>query len=234
MTTVTTIRHSPKPFAWSYSKLKNFESCPKRHYEIDIAKSIKEPESEQLRFGNMLHEALAKRIGKGVPLPTPFAKYESWAARMATPVGIKDTETVVLVEQKLAITKDFAPCDFFDRRAWYRGIGDVIKITGPVALVADWKSGKIQEDGVQLALMAQCVFAHHPGVQRIRSEFIWLKEDATTRADFSREDMVRLWVELNPRIEALEHAHNTTTYPAKPGALCRRWCPVSSCPHHGA
>lgn len=102
-----------------------------------------------------------------------------------------------------------------------------------MALVADWKTGKILEDSVQLALMAQCVFAHHPEVQRVRSEFIWLKEDATTRADFSREDMVKLWVSLNPRIAALEHAHNTTTYPAKPGSLCRRWCPVKACPHHG-
>lgn len=233
MTTVTTTRYSPKPFAWSYSRLKNFESCPKRHYEVDIAKNVKEDESEQLTFGNALHEALAKRIGKNVQLPTPFAKYESWAVRMVTPVGIKGVDTKLLVEQKLAITKDFGPCEFFDKLAWFRGVGDVIKITGPVALVADWKTGKILEDSMQLALMAQCVFAHHPEVERVRSEFIWLKEDATTRADFSRQDMVKLWVNLHPRVSALEHAHNTTTYPAKPGSLCRRWCPVRSCPHHG-
>ena len=224
---VTTTYNKPKPFAWSYSRLKNFESCPKRHYEVDIIKSVKEEESEQLKFGNMLHDALAKRIKDGTALPKPFAQYEPWVERIADPEG------KILVEQKLAITKDFAPCDFFDRQAWFRGIGDVIKIKGPVALILDWKTGKVLEDSQQLALMAQCVFSHHPEVQKVRSEFIWLKEDATTRADFVRDDMVKLWGSLYPRIEALEHAHNTTTYPARPGNLCRRWCPVSSCPHHG-
>lgn len=224
---VTTTYNKPKAFAWSYSRLKNFETCPKRHWHLDIAKDIKEEESEQLKYGNLLHEALAKRIKDGTPLPKAFEQFEPWVERISDPEG------KVLVEQKLAITKDFAPCDFFDRSAWFRGIGDVIKIKGPVALILDWKTGKILEDSQQLALMAQCVFSHHPEVQKVRSEFIWLKDDATTRADFTRDDMVKLWGSLWPRIEALEQAHLTTTYPARPGNLCRRWCPVSVCPHHG-
>jgi hypothetical protein len=222
-----TIRNKPKPFAWSYSRLKNFESCPKRHWHCDIAKDVKEEESEQLLYGNALHDALAKRIGKDVPLPHPFKDLEPWAERILTGQG------KVLVEQKLAITKDFGPCDFFDKAAWFRGVGDVIKIIGPVALILDWKTGKIVEDSQQLALMAACVFAHHPEVMQVRSEFIWLKEDATTRADFKKEDMAGMWAGLWPRIEALETAHKTTTYPAKPGFLCKRWCPVRQCPHNG-
>lgn len=224
---VTTVRNKPKSFSWSYSKLKNFESCPKRHYHVDVAKDVKEEESEQLAYGNMLHKALAERIGKGIPLPSPFAAMEVWAEKVSHPGG------KILVEQKLAITKDFGPCDFFAKDAWFRGIGDVIKIIGPVALILDWKTGKIVEDSQQLALMAACVFAHHPEVQQVRSEFIWLKEDATTRADFKREDMPKVWAALWPRIEALEAAATTLTYPARPGFLCRKYCPVSACPHHG-
>lgn len=224
--TLTTTRGA-KPFAWSYSKLKNFETCPKRHYEIDITKRIKEEESEQLAYGNQLHSAIAARIEKGTPLPAPYASMEEWAERVLTGEG------TILVEQKLAITKDLQPCEFFARDAWFRGVADVVKIVGPVALVLDWKTGKILEDGVQLALTAQCVFAHHPQVQKIRAEFVWLKENATTRGNYARSDMVQLWNNLTPRLEALEHAHNTTTYPARPGPLCRRWCPVSDCPHHG-
>jgi hypothetical protein len=70
-------------------------------------------------------------------------------------------------------------------------------------------------------------------VQKVRSEFLWLKEDATTRADFARDNMVTVWKGLWPRIESLEHATNTLTFPAKPGGLCKRWCPVTVCPHHG-
>ena len=216
-----------KPFAWSYSKLKNFESCPKRHYHVDIIKDVKEEESEQLLWGNQVHKALAKRVSLGQSLPPGMEKWNKWCERILTSPGN------ILVEQQLAITKEFAACEWFGREAWYRGIADVLKINGPVALAIDWKTGKILEDAVQLALMAACIFAHHPEVQKIRTEFVWLKEDVSTREDFERAAMATMWRNLWQRIEQLEHAHNTTSYPAKPGYLCRRWCPVASCPHHG-
>jgi hypothetical protein len=227
MTMLVTTRSKPKSFAWSYSKLKNYETCPSRYYGVDVSKQFKEEEGEALLYGNLLHKALAKRIGEDVPLPSPFGHLESWAEKILSTPG------EVLVEQQLAITKELGPTEWFGRDAWYRGIADVIKIVGPVAIVLDWKTGKIVEDSVQLALMAQCVFAHHPDVQKIRTEFIWLKEDATTRADFTREDMVKVWAGLLPRVEQLEHAHNTMQFPAKQGNLCRKWCCVTSCPHHG-
>lgn len=225
--TVTTYA-KPKPFAWSYSKLKNFETCPKRHWHVDIAKDVKEEESEQLRYGNQLHEALARRLGDGTPLPVAFRHLEPWADKLAPAHGR------LLVEQKYAIRRDFSPCEFFSRDAWFRGVGDVVKISGPVALALDWKTGRIVEDSVQLALMAQCVFAHHPDVMKVRTEFVWLKEDATTRADFARDEMPGLWASLLPRVAMMEQAHAGQNYPAKPNNLCRRWCPVEACPHHGS
>jgi hypothetical protein len=216
-----------KPFAWSYSKLKNFESCPKRHFHIDIQKDVKEEESEQLWWGNEVHKALADRIGKGAPLPVPMKSYEPWCEK------ILNTPGDIVVEQKLAITADFGPTTFFDSKAWFRAVGDVIKINGPVALIADWKTGKIIEDSVQLALSAACVFAHYPSVKAVRSEFIWLKDDANTSGTFMRADMPGMWKGLWPRIEALKQAHEKNEYPAKPGYLCRKWCPVNKCPHYG-
>jgi hypothetical protein len=217
-----------KPFAWSYSKLKNFEVCPKRHWHVDIAKDAKEAESEDLRWGNLVHSSAAKRLSVGSPLPQGMDKVEEWCQRLLQGPG------TILVEQKLAIAKDFAPCDWFAKEAWYRGVADVIKINGAVALAIDWKTGKILEDAVQLALMAACIFAHHPTIKRIRTEFVWLKEGGvSSREDFDRDNMAVMWRNLWPRIESLEHAHNTLSYPAKPGRLCRRWCPVAVCPHHG-
>jgi hypothetical protein len=217
----------PKPFTWSYSRLKNYETCPKRHWHVDIAKDAKEEDSEQLLWGNQVHDALAKRIGKGVELPTTMKVYEPWCEKILTGGG------KILVEQKLAITEEFKACGFFDKTVWFRSVGDVIKISGPVALIADWKTGKVIDDSQQLALAAACVFAAYPEVQKIRSAFIWLKEDTTTDATFDRDSMVDMWGSLWPRIEQLKQAHETTNYPAKPGYLCRRWCPVRQCPHYG-
>ncbi len=33
------IAAKPKEWSWSYSKLKNYEVCPKRHYEVDVLKN---------------------------------------------------------------------------------------------------------------------------------------------------------------------------------------------------
>ena len=229
-----TTYNRPRPFSWSFSKLKNYETCPKRHYHVDVVRDVREPESEELKFGNELHDALAKRLGPNkIPLPAGFAKYEVNAAKVDFPPGYPVGNAKLLVEQKLAITKDYAPCDWKSNEAWYRGIADVLKVVGPVALLVDWKTGKVTEESQQLVLAAACVFAHHPEVQKIRAEFVWLKYDAVTREDISRSQMPMMWANIMPRIAELQAAQEQTIYPPKPSHLCRRWCPVTKCPHHG-
>lgn len=225
----------PKPFAWSYSKLKNFEVCPKRHYNIDVVKSFKEEEGEQLLWGNAVHKALAERCRDGTPLPHTMEGFEKWADRVTSPGN------TVWVEQQLAIDSNFSATKWFAADAkqaglgepWYRGVADVLMVNGPIAAAIDWKTGKVIDDAPQLALLAACIFAHYPDVMAVRTEFVWLKEDAKTRQDFYRSEMAAVWNSLWPRIEALKHAHETSDYPAKPGYLCRRYCPVTSCAHHG-
>lgn len=217
-----------KQFAWSFSKLKNFEVCPKRHYEVDLAKNFTDEDGEALVWGNRVHKAMAVRLGKPkAPLPDDMALFEPWAKKVENGAG------TLYVEQKYAITKDFMRCDWFAPVAWYRGIGDVVRVSGRVALVLDWKTGKILEDSVQLALMAQCIFAHFPEVQKVRSVYAWLKDDAETSEVFDRSDMSELWVGLLDRVWKLENAYKTQSYPPLPGRLCKRWCPVTSCPYHG-
>lgn len=227
-----TTYNRPKPFSWSFSKLKNYETCPKRHYHVDVARDVQEPESEELKFGNMLHDAFAKRLGPHkLALPEAFRQYEPYAAKVDMPRDYPQGK--LLVEQKLAIKRDYSPTEWRSNDAWYRGIADVLKIIGPVALLIDWKTGKVSEDSQQLVLAAACVFAHYPEVKRIRAEFVWLKYDATTREDIKREDMPMMWANLMPRIEELQAAAEKVIYPPKPGFLCRKWCPVKVCPHHG-
>jgi hypothetical protein len=102
-----------------------------------------------------------------------------------------------------------------------------------VALVVDWKTGKVLEDPVQLMLMAQCLFSYYPELTHVRSSYIWLKEDCETPEVFTREEVASQWVDLLPRVTAMENAAKAQDYPPKPGFLCKKYCPVTSCPHHG-
>lgn len=239
-----TTRYTPaaaKPFAWSYSKLKNFEACPKRHYHIDVVPKghpdkIVEEQSEQLKYGDTIHRILDQYVGHGTPLPPVHEPHLGpWVSRVFTFKGtdVRHHGAVVSAEQQLAINKDFAPCEWFGRDAWYRAKVDVMWRLGPVAGIIDWKTGKVNEDSPQLMLAAAVAFCHYPELKVIRSTFAWLAEDATTDVDIKREELPALWSSLWDRIELLRHAHDTMSYPPTPNRLCRNWCPVKQCPHNG-
>src|SRR5262245_23820403 len=140
-----------KPFSWSFSRLKNFRTCPKRHYHVDIAKDFKEEEGEALTWGHGVHDALAKRIANATPLPRTMEHYEDWAKRICS---LRDHGFQVLVEQKLAMSEDFKPTSFFDGKTWFRAVADVLAINKEqhAALAFDWKTGAIKPDYEQLAL----------------------------------------------------------------------------------
>jgi hypothetical protein len=216
-----------KPFAWSYSKYKNFDACPKRHYEVDLAHNFNDS-SEQLDWGNSVHDAL-KAACTGAYLPDGMKDYQKWVLKYAAP----NLPGTLYVEQKYAITKDFQPCAWFDGRAWFRGICDLLRIDGPVALAVDWKTGKMLHDSRQLMLMSQCIFAHYPQVKRVKTEFVWLKEDACTPEVFNRATIMREWPPVLEQVKRMEEAARTLTYEPKPNRLCGRYCPVVSCPFHG-
>lgn len=222
-------RTQGKEWSWSYSKLKNFEVCPKRMYEVDILKSYVEPEDPNgpLAWGNRVHDALAKAIkGPDHTLPSEMHDYQVWVDRVLKGPG------TLYVEQKYAIDRQFQKTEYFAKNVWYRGIGDVVRIDRDIALVLDWKTGKILEDSVQLMLMSQCIFSHFPQVNHVRSEFVWLKDDCTSPELFSRQEVADQWVGLLDRVNGLEQASKDLNYPPKPGRLCRSYCPVASCVFH--
>jgi len=219
-----------KPFTWSYSRLKNYRNCPKKHYEVDLAKNFSEEEGEALKFGNEVHKAMELRVSKGVPLPPAIAHFEPEALKILAyvPPG-----TILLVEQKAALRRDFSACDYFDKGVWYRAKCDVVKVLGDAAIAIDYKTGKIVEDATQLGLMAAWVFAAYPQVQKVATRYVWLGNHAQTDIMFTRADIVLLWNHLWPELEQYEHACTTFTFPAKPSGLCKSWCPVTSCAFHG-
>lgn len=234
-----------KGFSWSYSKYKNYDTCPKRHYEVDIAKTFAES-SEQLVWGNQVHDALRDATTGKAALPDSMKDYQRWVDEIKSGVfassgqqpwmrWLAQQTCEVLVEQKYAITKSFGPTLWFGHDVWFRGIADVVRLdpTKTIGLARDYKTGQIKHDSRQLMLMSQCLFAHIPTLQRLRTEFVWLKDDCVTPETFGRATIMREWPPILIGVKEMEKAALTMTYPPKPGKLCRKWCPVMSCPYHG-
>jgi hypothetical protein len=231
-------------FAWSWSALDNFETCPKKYWHTRIRKDTKEPEGEAMMWGKQVHEALAERVSKGRKLPDtmPYEKHADMVLE-----NTDRTKVVLKVEQQLAVTEDMRPCGYFDKQVdpWLRVVADVLKVREDksVARIVDWKTGKgkfrrdpftgrFVSDSDQLLLSAAVVMAHYP-VETVWTQFFWLQEDVVTDAIFTKEDLAPFWNRILPRVDRMENAYKTTEYPPKPSGLCVRHCPVTGCPYHG-
>lgn len=253
------IKKSPfaKPFAWSYSKLKNYNTCPKRHYHVDLIRDIAEPEGEELKWGNYLHDKLARAIGTDdneqreprdriphEPLPKDLLRFEPWVARFRR---ARESGAHVYTELQLAITREFQPCAWFAKEAWFRTKVDVLIITADWRYAAgyDWKTGKRLDETEQLLMSALALMIHHKSLQAVRTEYVWLKDwnglddksamdRVCSRVAFERKDTAEMWNSVAPKVIRLETAFANREYPAKPSGLCKRFCPVTSCEHNGS
>lgn len=218
-----------KQTAWSYSRLTNYETCPKKFWHTSVRKDVKEAEGEAMRYGKLVHKALELRVGKGTPLPLNLQHLEKYAKRLS------DSEGEKLTEQQLAIDNMFNPSDWFSKKTWCRAILDLAIIKDTHAIVFDYKTGKIKDDFTQLKLAGVMLMLHKPELQTIELCYLWTKDKKLTRADnlLRREDIKLVISDLMPRIKKYESAHRKESFPARPGWLCKKYCPVRTCPYHG-
>jgi hypothetical protein len=214
-------------FAWSFSQLKNFETCPKRYWHYNVAKDVKEPETDQLREGNALHKAFENRVLKGTPLPLGLGQHEKLLVKL---IGLPGA---TYGEQKLAMTSSFTPVGYFGKGVWYRSVLDFTKIDGQTALTLDWKTGKPSQDMTQMQLAAATLFCHDTNLQRVKVGLMFVNHNHMEPGEFVRGDLTEIWGDILPRVKMVEKARATQEFPPKPSGLCKRYCAVTSCPHHG-
>jgi hypothetical protein len=216
---------------WSSTKLQASETCPLRHYEVDIRKNYQD-RSQALIDGDAAHKAFEAALRTGGDLPADLHKWRQW---LEEPRRHEARGAEILVEKKFGLTKDLEPCEFFGETAWYRGILDhgALYHEQGVGHLTDWKTGKSKHDCTQLMLMAQCVFIHYPTMRTLRARYVWFKEAAETVRYFERAQMGATWAGLLPRVEAYQNMIDRSLFPPKPSALCFKHCPVRSCEYHG-
>jgi hypothetical protein len=224
------ITAAPKPFAWSYSKLKAYEDCPRRYYETQVAKNYTDSTTDQT-WGNAVHAAMAQALRDGKPLPTKFQICQRWVNEVR---NVKGGELLIEDDCQWAITREFQPTAWFAKNVWLRCIADAVVLKYPAGMVVDWKAGKSANvDPIQLLLTSLMMFIQFPKLDRVVSLFVWLKEDHKTVQTIFREEAVEHWAAIMPRVERLAEATRRNNFPPVPNRFCRNWCPVESCEFHG-
>lgn len=218
-----------KAFAWSYSTLDSFETCPRRHFLTKIAKTVVEQQTEALTWGNQVHKALENRIVKREALPSNMVQYEPIAANLER-AGVGG---MVEAEQKMCLNKNLTPTAYFAQDAWVRGITDITITKKHRAFIGDYKTGRPNPNSAQLRLTAAMTMAYKPYVDEVINTFIWLQTGTITTEKFTRDDLPTIWQDFAPRVQRMEIAVTEGKFPPKPSGLCGKWCPCTGCEHNG-
>lgn len=211
--------------AWSYSTLTSYETCPRRHYLTKVARTVTEPQTEAIVWGNTVHKALETRANTGAELPVVIKPYEQLVD------SIRSAPGELVVERKFAIDKQFKPTEW--KTSWARGIVDIGVINGNKASLFDWKTGKVKPDSDQMKLMALLTMATYDQITVVDTAFVYLKHNHIDKENFTRDQVPDLWNEFLPRVTRMEKAYEQDKWEPKPSGLCRSWCPCTGCEFNG-
>ena len=213
---------------WSYSSLSLYQQCPKKYYHLKVLKDIKEPLGEAITFGNKIHKIAEQYVGKNIPIPEPFKEIEPALE------SIRNMDGKKLCENKLGLTVDLEPCDFFDKKVWWRGIADIIILQGDRALTIDYKTGKKSQyaDLKQLEVLSLAIFKHFPEIKKVKAGLMFLFAGDFIKADYLSDNQDEAWGPWISDVGQLQSSVEHNVWNAKPNFTCRGWCPVTSCVHN--
>lgn len=215
--------------AWSYSALKNFETCPRRYENYNVTKTIVEPQTEEMKEGWRVHKAFEDRLLFNKPFPMGMGMYEKIGGRIAN----RSTGGDLYGEQKLAFTATFEPSSYFGKGVWFRTVVDVGIQWTDHATIFDWKTGKVSPDVTQLQMMASAIFIHAPQIELVKAALVFINHDHFEVEEYTRDDLTEIWGGILPRYRTMQAARVSGVYPAKPSGLCKRYCAVTTCEFHG-
>ena len=76
-----------RSFAWSYSALTSFETCPKQYWHYRIKRDVKESKSQATDYGTEVHKCFENRLIKGKKLPLDLRHHEPVMAKLEVAPG---------------------------------------------------------------------------------------------------------------------------------------------------
>ncbi len=217
--------------AWSYSSVKDFETCQRKYHEVKVLKKFPRKETEQTLYGTALHKQAENFILYNKPLDKDFTFLQPVMDALKAMPGDK------LCEWKMGVKEDLTPCDFFADVCWCRSVAD-LTILSPDRTTArcyDYKSSSDKyPDTDQLLLMALLIFAHFPTVQSVTGGLLFVLKGTVTKHRITRAQMEKSWWRWRERVARISAAQANNHWPARPSGLCRKHCEVVTCEHNGS
>lgn len=216
----------PKPLVHSYSSLDYFNGCSHKYNQVKLLKTFKDKPFKASEDGVALHLAIERAISMGAMMPDGLIKHVPTVEMLKALPGSK------LCEQKMALTRQATPCDFWDKEAWIRGAADFVNLQGEHAIIADFKDGKVSPKPDQLHLMATMVFARWPQVKTIKGVLMFMNHDVIHTESYGAQHFAQMWGYWSQKMTKTERTIEQGAFTKSPSGLCAGYCPVADCEHY--
>ena len=219
--------------AWSYSRLVDYEQCPRRA-QLKYIDKVPEPErplppgkTEHANDrGTRVHEAAEHFVKGKIEFIPELKKFQ------AEFEGLRKlySEGKVSLEGEWAFDKDWASVAWMSEDCWSRVKLDVaVDLTKTHAAVIDFKTGKRYGNEVKHAEQGQLYqvakFMRDPNIQKVEVELWYTDLDHIESFSFTRQYGLKLLKKFHERGEAMTQA---VDFPARPSAFTCKWCPYKN------
>jgi CRISPR/Cas system-associated exonuclease Cas4 (RecB family) len=210
--------------SWSYSRLADYEQCP-RKFKFKHLDKVKEEQSPAMARGNEIHDSLEGFVmghKKNVP--------KELVATMGTLLDrVKEMKkNKAIPEKQVAFNKKWQVVGWFAEDAWLRVMVDISGYDAKkkIAYGADYKSGKIKEveHADQLELYGIYCLVEYPDAESAEVQAFYVDHGhAGSPIVLKREDLQRLKKKWEKRVAPM---FKDRIFKPKPGSLCK-WCSFS-------
>lgn len=216
--------------AWSFSRLKDYESCPLKAYMKYVEKRSQDHmDRTAADRGTMVHLACENFVKGEGDFIKEMAKFRDYFGALRT----EYQEGNVTLEEDWGFDTDWSPCGWFDETVWCRMKLDNLRVitkdenNNPIHIVAtDYKTGKKYGNevshGQQGQIYALGTFLRYSSCEVVDVELIYLDQGQTTKRTYTREKAMKFLPSWTTRGKKMTEA---TDYPPKPNKMTCMWCP---------
>lgn len=220
---------NPPIKAWSFSLLKDYETCPYRVYLARVERcpqpEIGDDPNHPLTRGDRLHKECEALIRGDGLLTAGIRRFKTRLNDLAAKYPLGTVE----VEQRWGFDHNWSSVPWDDPACWLRVICDVVEhVDNHTLIIDDWKSGKSFGNELkhtqQKNLYGTAAMMRYPGRSIVQPAMNYLDEGKTTPSRYTRAVLPRFIDTWTKRAEKLT---NAVTFPPKPNRGNCRFCPFA-------
>ena len=220
-------RKYPRTVALSFSRIKDFQTCPKQFHGKHIQK-VPQGTTEAMARGSAVHKAIENYI-KG----TTDVKTIPRGAEVAGLIdSLRAQGLTIQAEVGANFTASWSPiADKWSKDVWFRQVIDVLGTGKDEAVILDWKTGKRRFDPKQLQIFATGAFLTNPKLERVTTGFVWLDQiDPPDIVEYGPTVVQETIDDIECVADEVERSKIRDEWDTRPGQHCR-WCPLKGvCP----